>query len=134
MHWVGWGAAYDCWISKEDVCEEASSSKKVPDTPEDTFFQDVRYAIKKKLKLGPKDGAEVKLRISVSEDAWKLLEGLPHEKEGRRLYIRKVTLTDIFGENWDSRIINEQGDACFVVGGQCLSNHLKGKEIHRICF
>ena len=81
------------------------------------------------MKLGPKDSAEVKIQISLSEDIWEVFEKLPHEKEGRELYIRNNSLADIFGENWGSRIVNEQGDVCFIVANSAYLNISQGKKV-----
>ena len=112
VHWVGWGKQYDSWVEKQDTIDKTDAEDKTDD--DDTFWSELRTAIKRRLKLGPKDSAEVVFRLAVQEIQYQKLLNVTHEKEGRRRYFKNEDLCSLLEDGWNLRHINEIGDFCCV--------------------
>ena len=125
VHWVGWGSKYDSWINKSDIISkdeipqpaEAEVGEGEGLSPEQTFFTRLRYETKKRLKVGYKSSAVVRMRLDCPRSALNTLKRTNHTKEGSRLCFSNSDLTGLLGANWHVRILNKERDFVHVVDG-----------------
>ena len=82
---MGGGSHYDSWIKKDDpVDEEDHLDEPVEVESESAFFPRLAHGIKKKLKIGYKSNAEVKIWFDCKLQTYELLRKICHAKEGEK--------------------------------------------------
>ncbi|XP_069134418.1 uncharacterized protein [Argopecten irradians] len=110
VHFTGWSKKYD-QVMKEDELEEIQVNKDP--------LKDLGILLKENLTVGTKIDSFVRLRVPlIQDDFQRLAECAVIVKSTRTKTTYTISsrhmLKGVFGNNWDFRILNKEGDNCYI--------------------